>query len=320
MEVYKTKDGLVTKYVHDDGSETAIKTVSSCGNVLNKITGEIGHVDVDREKFSVFISSSVGCPIGCKFCYLTIKKYPYRKLSGEEIFNNFKEAITHALSENPALRKKYIKLSWMGMGDPMLRDPYELRRDTIKFIKFAVGDKGIFGLDGVDIGTVLPPCRGWQHQLGTLDDYLRRYRCNPNNVGKRSRVRIFYSLHSSFHFDRMKLIPIVTPYLNNSIEMLKSFNEWYNIDVILHHMFLDKVNDFDDEIKRISTISKNTGFEVRILRYNECENSPYKESKRFDEILKLCGKHLPKVKYQVSAGSEIKASCGQFLCKSTIGR
>ena len=54
--------------------------------------------------------------------------------------------------------------------------------------------------------------------------------------------------------------------------------------------------------------------ELRILRYNECDNSPYKESDKFDYIVKYFHDNLSKVKYQISAGSEIKAACGQFIC------
>ena len=50
MEVYRTTDGAVAKYVHNDGSETAIKTtpIVEYGGVYGKVTN----------KYNVFISTS----------------------------------------------------------------------------------------------------------------------------------------------------------------------------------------------------------------------------------------------------------------------
>lgn len=126
MEIYRTKDNLVLKYIHNDGSETAIKNVPSCDNEINFLTGDIVPVAKDRNKFSVFISSSVGCHVGCKFCYLTVKKYPYHQLTKEQIIDNTKKAIIDAVNSNPELENKYVKLSFMGMGDILFLKPKDI--------------------------------------------------------------------------------------------------------------------------------------------------------------------------------------------------
>lgn len=314
MEVYRTEDGQVSKYVHDDGSETAIKTVSSCGNIFNKITGNIEPVEVERNKFSVFISSSVGCPIGCKFCYLTAKKFPYHKLSSHEIFNNVAEALSEEIKVKPELRKKYMKLGWMGMGDAFLLDPRELVSVTTNLISWVIGDKNYAqGLDGVDISTVIPKENtGWPHQIAMLDEMLQGRRRNPDSLD-RSLVRLFYSLHGVSN--RQELIPI-NRLAQDDLRLLSRLREWHGIDIILHHMFLEGINDGDRTLLQVQVVVEDVipGAEVRILRFNECDNSPYKESKKFDELVKKYAEKLPKVKYQISAGSEIKAACGQFLC------
>lgn len=313
MEIYRTKDGQVSKYVHDDGSETAIKTVSSCANVYNKETGKIVPIDVEREKFSMFISSSVGCPIGCKFCYLTVKKFPYHKLTLWKIVKNARSALIKELEYKPELKDKHIKLSWMGMGDVLLLPPEEIRRATTTILDFAVGERcGIKGVDGVDISTVLPSkSKGWPFFLGVLNgDLLLNYSRNPNSLD-RSPIRLFYSLHDH------RLIPgRKRKDIWNDLKKLKEFSYWYNVDVIIHHMFLEGVNDKKQDVELIQTLIEKVGLntELRVLRYNECPNSKYKESSKFDELVVYAAEIIPKVKYQVSAGSEIKAACGQFLC------
>jgi adenine C2-methylase RlmN of 23S rRNA A2503 and tRNA A37 len=137
---------------------------------------------------------------------------------------------------------------------------------------------------------------------------------NPNSIG-RSIVRIFYSLHKVMN--REMIIPGGMPGAPiSNLEELDQFSKWYGNDIILHHMFIEGINDDESELEQIKLLLTNVipGAELRILRFNECKGSSYKESSRFDELVKLCAKNLPKVKYQISAGSEIKAACGQFLC------
>lgn len=318
MEVYRTEDGLVAKYVHDDGSETTIKQTSSCGNILNKATGKVEPVQVDRNKYSVFVSSSVGCPVGCKFCYLTVKKFPYVKLTCGQIAANVKEALNAEFVHNPGLRKKYMKLSFMGMGDALFLDPMEFRCMVKKLLASLIGDLGhASGLDGVDISTVLPTIvKGWPLQLGLLNDDLHnRYKLNPASGG-RSIVRMFYSLHTPDLLRRSELIPVpwsavrIVRELGHLPEVLRMFG----VDFIVHHMFLEGQNDSDLSVRMLYNVMYNyfPDSELRILRYNECEGSQFKESKRFDELVKACADNLPNVKYQISAGSEIKAACGMF--------
>jgi adenine C2-methylase RlmN of 23S rRNA A2503 and tRNA A37 len=326
MEVYRTKDGQVSKYVHDDGSETAIKATSSCANDVDPETGRIVPVEIERNKFSVFISSSVGCPLGCRFCYLTVRKYPYHKLSAVEIIKNVSDALTAEFKHKPELRNKYMKLSWMGMGDPMLLNPREVKDISLEICKRAtthtfLNKFPVIGVDGVDIATVMPKNlnTGWPHQYNVLNDCLDKFNVNPSSKG-RSKVRLFYSLHGMN--ERKELIPALrfnSPIID--LQELNKFSNWYGIDIMLHNLLLEGVNDSNSTMNKIVLLIRNLipNAELRILRYNECENSPFKESKKFDALVKLYAKALAKVKYQTSSGSEIEAACGQFLCKELKG-
>jgi adenine C2-methylase RlmN of 23S rRNA A2503 and tRNA A37 len=315
MEIYRTEDGKVSKYVHDDGSETVIKSANSCGSTINKVTGKTETINIDKNKFSVFISSSVGCNLGCKFCYLTINDCPYRKLSISEIFNNVKDALSAEVQEKPELRKKYLKLSWMGMGDAFLLDPVELRRVSNRILTWAIRDKGVaIGVDGVDIATIMPVSKpGWPHHLAALNDDCFNYRINPHSKGK-SNLRIFYSMHK--FSDRKLLIPSSRfSDSANDLQLLNQFRQWYGVDIILQHLFIGGENDTKEDLTNIKSAINCLipDAELRILRFNACEGSPYKESKKFNKLVKLYSKELPKVKFQISHGSEINAACGQFI-------
>ena len=316
MEIYNNADKSVTKYLHDDGSETCIKIVPSSYYVVKD--DNLIKKEKERHKYSVLISHSSGCPIGCKMCYLTIKGYPYHPLQYYEITSHVIKAIQHKVEENPSLKSKYIKLCWMGMGDAFL-DLQKVNICTTQILDFVFKNGYAVGLDGVDIGTVFPKNSKNLHILNDLNQSLERYWTKPfgknhcNTDKPRSPLRIFYSLHK-IHY-REELIPNSNFY-RNTRQTLEEFKNLCNIDVIFHYVFLDGVNDSKVDVDAlIRLFSKLKNFELRILRYNECRDSPYKESSKFDSIVKELNESIPRIKYQISPGSEIKAACGQFIMK-----
>lgn len=305
MEIYRTNDNKVTKYVHDDGSETAIKhsIAEDCGGTYGKVTN----------KFNVFISSSVGCPIKCKFCYLTVKKFPYHHLTKHEITNNIIAAITEQVTEFPYLKDLYLKLSWMGMGEPLL-NPYLTIDATDMIIRHCVENKLCKGIDGIDIGTTIPIT---VYNYTSLSDALKLFNVfctdfpiNPLR-GNTKHVRLFYSLHSGLNDIRKSLIPH-TMNIYDALLLLLDIHD-SQCEVIIHHMLLENVNDNDTDIMAVIDLIKYYKYKLRILRFNTCANSPYIESRNVNNCIETLLKHIPDLKVQASPGSEVKAACGMFL-------
>lgn len=311
MEFYQTQDKKVTKYIHDDGSETAIK------HSFENPTEDHGEFSKVTNKFNVFISSSVGCPIKCSFCYLTLKNVPFFTLSKEEITKNVINAITHQITMFPHLKQQYVKLSWMGMGDACINMRKTID-STEMIIDELLGNELCAGIDNIDISTVLPR----SFKLGTMNTYINQLNnllidipINPLRKNN-PKIRLFYSLHSSLDAIREKLIP-------NSFIIKDAFEELKTIPpeiakVIIHHMFLDGVNDSKEEISNLITIMSDPKIknkQLRILRYNKCDASVNEESKHFVDIIKALHETIDNMKVQISPGSAVKAACGQFLLK-----
>jgi adenine C2-methylase RlmN of 23S rRNA A2503 and tRNA A37 len=330
MKTYRSNDGRVTKFLHDDGSETCIKTVYSVDTVPNPTTGELEAVSVDRNKYSVFISVSRGCPINCSFCYLTIDDVPYGKLRTETIINNIKQSI-EAEADRSNLKDRYIKLCWMGMGDAGM-NPRLVHDVTYEIMEWVMEKGYAKGLDGVDISTVHPTAPiNSVSVLGALNGLLSYYPLNPNNKNvvnreqgtlvaykDRSRLRVFFSLHSAIQKTRDKIIPKVSA-LSSAIVQFQMLQHT-GIDVIIHHMFLDGINDTEEEVQAVIDFMEKhfPNNELRILRYNKHEDSPIKESDVVEKcICMLYSAGLNKVKVQVSYGLEVKSACGQFIYNNT---
>jgi len=334
----------VMKIVHDDNSETAIKTVSSCDTTMTE-DGKFELNETDRNKYSIFISDSTGCYMKCQFCYLTLKNMKYSKINGLQLHNNLIEAIDERATYNilhpkpgkelPDIHSKFVKLCWMGMGDAFV-DTHKVVAVTRSSLNYIIQRGHAIGLDGVDLSTVLPKVKNVKEtfaQLQQLEVILAEdYNLNPHSdvlvhrdaefsntettYPDRSRFRLFYSLHSAIQESRDKLIPNAMP-LDEAIPALLEYSEGNKYNVIFHHMFMDGFNDTDEEIEALIALIEKyelQNYELRILRYNTCEVSTYiHESDNFPNIIKRLMEVHPHIKVQISTGSEVKAACGQFL-------
>lgn len=326
LEIYRTEDGSVTKFVHPDGSETAIKAVPSQSTFVDKDTGEIEIRLTDRNKYSIFISSSTGCYLACPFCHLTIKNSTYKKLKADAILQNIKEALTDEIRVRPELSKRYVKICWMGMGDA-LNQPDMVYDVSLKLMDWIMENNYALGLDSVDLSTVLPQVgERWIAHFSKLNKILEKYPLNPDTAlveqaemathstyTDRSLFRLFYSLHSAAQTTRDNMVPNTTA-LARAVILLKRLQD-EGVSILFHQLFVEGLNDRDQEIDTlVEFMNKNfPNNELRILRYNFCDNSPYKE---WESIIGQLGQRLKshkKIKIQTSAGSEVQAACGQFL-------
>lgn len=326
MEAFISDNGEVAKFIHDDGSETAIKCVLSQSTFKEK-DGTLTLEYTDRQKYSVFISASRGCYMSCPFCHLTIKQSTYSKLTGEAILANIKEAIESEIARKPELKSRFIKVCWMGMGD-CVNQPHEVKEVTLALLDWVFEKGYAIGLDSVDISTVLPRVKpDWIREFTHLNKALKRYHLNPHNVKveqaqlatlkeypTRSTLRLFYSLHSAIQETREVLVPKAAP-LTMALGQLQEFERLNPHSVVFHQLFVEKLNDSTAEVKAIIHWMKDffPQSELRILRYNSCDRSPYHEWTAIDKAIAAIAKELPAVKVQQSAGSEVQAACGQFL-------
>ena len=326
MKTFVSEDQQVTKYIHEDGSETCIKTVPSLDTKAD--AGEVTMEVVDRNKYSVFISPSRGCPLNCSFCYLTIDEVPYARIDSETLEDNIDEAIEHRFAMEPSIGNRYMKVCWMGMGEPILK-PMQVADVTISTLDAHLAAGMAAGLDGVDISTVLPSTNDrWIDEFVALNQILSSgvYPLNPKNRNadnvapgstfvtypNRSVFRLFYSLHSAVQETRDLIIPNAMP-LVDAAPRLQLLQE-KGVDVIFHHMFLDGINDSEEELEALAQFMEQfPDHELRILRYNKHDDSSIKESDAFKECMCFIGGRHDRIKVQVSQGGDVKSACGQFI-------
>ncbi len=327
MEIFRSDDGSVAKFIHDDFSETAIKCVPSQSTFRDSDTGHIETRFTDRNKWSLFVSSSTGCFMKCRFCHLTEKNSRFIKLSSQQIYDNLVEATKAELQARPELSQRWLKMSWMGMGDA-LANPGAVREVTLPYLDWLFSHGYSQGLDGVDISTVLPQVGDkWVRMLADLNTELTAYPSNPRNQNieqaelatsisyrHRSPLRLFYSLHSAIQETRDYMIPHAMP-LREAIPLLQDFQGDHDRTLILHQLFIQGLNGSPAEAKAVVdfVLAHFPLSELRVLRYNHCDRSAYMEWPGLDDTLPWLAQKLPLLKVQQSAGKEVAAACGQFL-------
>lgn len=321
VEEYANADKSVIKYVHANGGETTIKTVSGCVD---------GEGIEDKNKVVMFLSSSIGCKGSCQFCYLTGKAYPYAKLSEDDIATM---GIAAVIAAKDIVKGKYLKISFMGMGDAFYED-FSVNAVAMRIFTY-VSDY-IRGIDGVDVGTMFPKMdtRNKLKDLVRLNSAIWKMTqqgklLNPNNEytplsrgakapNERTAVRLFVSLHSMSDPVRHLLMP-GTEKIFTMLMRLHEGGE-FPLDVIFHYMLLDVINDSDNDLVTLYSVFETllTKYELRLLRFNECPNIigwQASSDARYDEFCDRLKNSNFKFKYQVSTGAEILAACGQFVCK-----
>lgn len=309
-----------------------MKTVSSCDTIRNPVTGELEFNNIERNKYSVFASSSRGCFMNCNFCYLTIKDCDYAKLEEAQILQNLKDAVLEQMKHKPDTKDRYVKLCWMGMGEDQIAQPERTYNITRHFLEWALTEGHAIGVDGVDLATVMPKVMStWMYWFDKIDELVGTMPLNPNNKIRvhgqgmpvdatyihRSPFRVFYSLHSAIQETRDIIIPNAAP-LEHAIPRLKAYTINNHRNVIFHHMFMEGQNDSEAEVDALLALIDEhdlQGHEFRILRYNHCTDADFGESDRFNRIIERLVGNIPFLKVQISTGTEVRAACGQFIVK-----
>jgi adenine C2-methylase RlmN of 23S rRNA A2503 and tRNA A37 len=181
------------------------------------------------------------------------------------------------------------------------------------------------GVDGVDIGTTFPNFYddivrdNLYVTVSELREIISKYRINPkSSYSDHNGIRLFFSLHSFDNDIRKSLIPKpVNADVIDIIGFLKDFSYTMGIGLIFHQMFIAGINDSEQHVGSFIYLYRTfcDGYELRILKFNECEYSDFKcpSDKEYNKILNNITRSILFTKVQFSAGSELKASCGQFL-------
>lgn len=239
-------------------------------------------------KYTICISSQVGCKIGCAFC-LTAKGGFVRNLSTGEIVAQ----VLYLKKDNNIDQNRRVNIVYMGMGEPL---------DNIENVTQAV--KIFSELDGLCISPRRQTIStsGLSSQIKKLGDA---------NLG----VLLAISLHAVDDKTRAKLMPINKAYnIQSVIDAVKNFPIDMRKRVMFEYLMLKDINDDISSAKKLVKLLSEIKAKVNLIFFNPYPNSIFQRpnEKDVEAFCSYLNNHGLLCTIRKSKGLDISAACGQL--------
>jgi len=285
---------IVSKQISTDGSIKYLFELED-GHTIETVLLLMKNTQYNKDgsikqlaKYTVCVSSQVGCKVGCAFC-LTAKGGFIRNLNTSEIV----EQILQIYIDNNIQSNRRINIVYMGMGEPL---------DNLN--NFAQAVKVFSDLDGLSIS----PHRQTVSTSGLSSkiDKLAKM-----DLG----INLAISLHAVDDELRQKLMPINKAYNIASImDAVRNFPVNLRKKVMFEFLVIKDVNDDLQSAKKLVKLLNGIKSKVNLIYFNDHEGSEFKRPsekrvKEFQEYLLSKGVLCT---IRESKGLDISAACGQL--------
>jgi 23S rRNA (adenine2503-C2)-methyltransferase len=274
------------------------KEISSDGSVKYLFELPDGHtvetvlLDMKKDRYTVCVSTQVGCKVGCSFC-LTAKGGFVRNLEPSEIVAQ----ITKIKQDNNFPSEKRLNIVYMGMGEPL--DNFD---NLVKAI-------GIFKEES---GLAISPKR---QTVSTSGISNKINRLGELDLG----VHIAISLHAVDDKLRSELIPLNKAYnIKSIIDAIKEYPYDNRKRVMFEYLVMKGLNDSIDDAKKLVKLLNGIKAKVNLIYYNPYEGGQYERPtveamEQFQSYLNSKGLLCT---IRASRGIDISAACGQLREKN----
>lgn len=241
-----------------------------------------------HKRYTVCLSSQVGCKVGCAFC-LTAKGGFVRNLTSGEIVAQ----LLLIKRENDIDANRRVNIVYMGMGEPL-----DNLDNVVKAVKiFADPDGMAISPNRQTIST--SGLSNKIEKLGKLD------------LG----VNLAISLHAVDDELRQKLMPINKAYNIASImEAVRNFPINQRKRVMFEYLVIKDVNDDISAAKKLLQLLSGIKAKVNLIYFNSYDNSEFQRptEKSMIEFQEYLTKRGQLCTIRESKGLDISAACGQL--------
>jgi 23S rRNA (adenine2503-C2)-methyltransferase len=243
-----------------------------------------------QDKFTLCLSSQVGCGMACSFCYTGTQGLS-RNLKTSEIVGQLM-AVKYWLKE-AGEELKISNLVFMGQGEPLHN--FEAVRSACEIF---LSQNGLsFGREKITISTAgyLPGLKEWSA------DPLK--------------VNLALSFHCPEDKVRSELIPLNKAFpLKDILDEIRKIPLEKKRFVTFEVLLIDQLNDSIAMAKKTAEMLKDISPLVNIIPFNPIPGSPYRRPKddvveQYKEIVESYG--IPTM-VRRTKGDDILAACGQL--------
>ncbi len=277
-ELQKSNDGtLKSRFVLHDGY---------------KIESVLIPVPSD-DRFTVCVSSQVGCSLSCKFC-ATGQMKRERNLDASEIYDQVVKVNEQSIEH---FGKGITNIVFMGMGEPLLAYKQVLR--SIELISSPHGLE--MSSRRITVSTA-----GIAKMIKKLADD------NP-------KVKLALSLHAADDVKRNEIMPINEQNnLEVIVDAMKYFFAQSGKRISYEYIAFKNFNDSVADAKKLLKLCRHFPVMVNIIEYNPVDGVSYTKSD--EDSINTFAQYLRDrgimVTVRRSRGKDIDAACGQLANKS----
>lgn len=250
-----------------------------------------------NKKYSICLSSQVGCAMRCAFCFTGTQGLT-RHLKTEEIIGQLMAA-QFWLNENRPTDNRISNVVFMGQGEPLHN--FDSVRDAVLIMISQFGLSMADHKITVSTSGYLPGLERWKNEMPT--------------------VNIALSLHSLNDEKRSQIIPLNKKYpVNDIIPLVESFPEGKKRFVTYEYLLIADFNDSVAEAEELAGKMKNTKAFINLIPFNPFPGTQFKRPsdqriQAFFDVIQ--GQGVP-VTMRTTKGDEILAACGQLNTRKTI--
>ena len=243
---------------------------------------------IEGAKYTICVSSQVGCKVGCSFC-LTAKGGFVRNLTVGEIIMQ----VLYLKKDNNLASNKRVNIVYMGMGEPL--DNYD---NLVKAIKIFSDEDGL----AISARRQTISTSGISSKIDKLGEL---------DLG----VSLAISLHAVDNDLREELIPMNKAYnIESIISAVKKFPIDRRKKIMFEYLVIKDLNDDILSAKKLVKLLNGIQSKVNLIYFNPYENSPYQRPSR-NSMMKFQEYMLSKgviCTIRESKGLDISAACGQL--------
>jgi 23S rRNA (adenine2503-C2)-methyltransferase len=244
-----------------------------------------------HKKYSICLSSQVGCAMNCSFCFTGTQGLK-RNLSTHEIIGQLIMAKQWLNSERPT-DNKILNIVFMGQGEPLHNF------DAVKnACKIFLSNNGLcFAAAKITVSTsgYVPGLMRWKDEM-------------PN-------VNIALSLHSTLPEKRSELIPLNKKYpLDVVMPLVEAIPYGKNRFVTYEYLLAKDFNDSEQDAHATGAFLQGKNAYISLIPFNPFPGARYKKpsTEKVHAFKAILDSYNIPTLIRTTKGDEILAACGQL--------
>ena len=246
----------------------------------------------EENRYTVCVSSQVGCSLTCKFC-ATGQMKRVRNLDGAEIFD---QVVMVNQQSEAIFGHPLTNIVFMGMGEPLLA-----YRNVMEGIEYITSPSGL----NMSPRRITVSTAGIAKMIKKLADDQVKF-------------NLALSLHAADDQKRNQIMPINEQNnLKVLLDALIYFYERTRQKISYEYIAFHNFNDSIEDAKKLWHLCKHFPVMVNIIEYNPIDGASFTKAKahKIDQFAQYLRDKKVMVTVRRSRGKDIDAACGQLANK-----